>query len=329
MISSLQQTYIQKQNDNLYHHEEKVNAICEQVPGLAPLIQQRHLSIMNGIRSGLNGLDKKAVSHTTLPSLLQEYNKKIAALLEAHNFPKNALDPEYACNLCKDEGYLLTPSRHMCSCMKQKLETMMLEEIGLADNIETFENYNANLFSQDYVQQGTTQRQNAQSNKRSCEQYADSFPNTTPLDLLLNGSSGLGKTYLLHAIAHRVIHNGYFPMYTSAFQFFTLARRSHMENNPDLLTSYYEAPLLLLDDLGTEPLLQNITIVQLFALLNERQLTGKHTVISTNLSFAELKERYTERISSRMLDPTRVKRLIFIGQDIRSKLHLLPEEKKS
>ena len=42
-------------------------------------------------------------------------------------------------------------------------------------------------------------------------------------------------------------------------------------------------PLLLIDDLGTEPLMENITVTQLFNLLNERQNRGKHTVISTNL----------------------------------------------
>ena len=53
---------------------------------------------------------------------------------------------------------------------------------------------------------------------------------------------------------------------------------------------------------------------------NERQLNRRHTVISTNLTMAELKERYTERVSSRLLDETSWRRLVFTGSDVRKKL---------
>ena len=78
-------------------------------------------------------------------------------------------------------------------------------------------------------------------------------------------------------------------------------------------------PLLLIDDLGTEPLMENITVTQLFNLLNERQNAKRHTVISTNLSVLELKARYTERITSRLLDETSCKLVKFIGEDIRTR----------
>ena len=78
-----------------------------------------------------------------------------------------------------------------------------------------------------------------------------------------------------------------------------------------------DAPLLLIDDLGTEPLMNNVTVTQLFNLLNERQLAGRHTVISTNLNPRELQERYTERIASRLLDESSCARLGFVGGDIR------------
>ena len=41
--------------------------------------------------------------------------------------------------------------------------------------------------------------------------------------------------------------------------------------------------------------MNNVTVTQLFNLLNERQMSGRHTVLSTNLSMNELLERYTER----------------------------------
>ena len=63
-----------------------------------------------------------------------------------------------------------------------------------------------------------------------------------------------------------------------------------------------DTDVLMIDDMGVEPLMENITIVQWFNLINERQLRGKGTVISTNLNVEELRRRYTERITSRLLD---------------------------
>ena len=110
------------------------------------------------------------------------------------------------------------------------------------------------------------------------------------------------------------------PVYTSAYHFLELARKGYMENSPAPLSPLLNAPLLLIDDLGTEPLMQNITITQLFNLLNERQLAGLHTVISTNLDIPELKERYSERITSRLMDSTRWRKLTLSGEDVRRKL---------
>ena len=93
-----------------------------------------------------------------------------------------------------------------------------------------------------------------------------------------------------------------------------------MENNSELMGQMMNAPLLLLDDLGTEPLMNNVTVTQLFNLLNERQLAGRHTVISTNLTVSELRERYTERVTSRFLDASECVKLVFTGEDIRKNL---------
>ena len=62
--------------------------------------------------------------------------------------------------------------------------------------------------------------------------------------------------------------------------------------------------------------MQNVTVEQLFNLLNERQNRGLSTVISTNLDMAKFRERYTERIASRIRD-SRCKILNLLGKDIR------------
>ena len=75
-----------------------------------------------------------------------------------------------------------------------------------------------------------------------------------------------------------------------------------------------ECELMILDDLGTEMLTQ-ISISALYTLINTRHVEGKTTIISTNLTDAELARRYTPQICSR-IDGEFLK-LPFAGTDIR------------
>ena len=131
------------------------------------------------------------------------------------------------------------------------------------------------------------------------------------------GQSGLGKTFLMHAIARRLLDRGFNVLMISAYRFLELARKAYFSASTELLSSLIETDVLLIDDLGSEPLMENITIVQLFNLINERQTAGRGTVLSTNLTAKELRERYTERITSRLLDPRQCGLLLFQGDDVR------------
>ena len=63
-----------------------------------------------------------------------------------------------------------------------------------------------------------------------------------------------------------------------------------------------EVDVLAIDDMGTEQVYKNVTAEYTFQLLNERIARKKQTFISTNLSLADIRERYDERLFSRMID---------------------------
>jgi CO dehydrogenase/acetyl-CoA synthase beta subunit len=69
--------------------------------------------------------------------------------------------------------------------------------------------------------------------------------------------------------------------------------------------------------LGMEPLMENVTVEQIYNLLNARLSQGLYTVITTNFPLDELKERYTERVCSRLLDKHNGLTAYFQGKDIR------------
>ena len=79
----------------------------------------------------------------------------------------------------------------------------------------------------------------------------------------------------------------------------------------------YSVDLLLIDELGMEPMLNNVTIESLFAVINERLRRRKAILITTNLTPNDIKARYTERISSRLLDKSSSQVYRLTGVDLR------------
>lgn len=322
IILGLQRDYALRREENHRHFEQRCADACSQCPGLSDLLSARKEALMAGIRHGITAIHKNPQINATLSQTMALYNEKIAACLSSGGLSPLALQPVYTCSLCRDEGYIYEPIRHMCACFETELNRRMLDALGLTGpRSQTFEAFDEKLFSQEPVAPyGVSQRQMMLLNRNIALEYADTFPNTPTRDLLLIGQSGLGKTYLLHSIAHRLVKRGFLPLYLSAYRLFEIARKSYIDNDPEQMADIMDAPVLLLDDLGTEPLMNNITVTQLFALLNERQMAGLHTVISTNLTLTALKDRYTERVTSRLLDSRDCKQLNFIGEDIRKNL---------
>lgn len=321
IILALSQEYAARREENMRIYDERRAKACQQCPGLQEVLDARHAAVLQGVRTSLMNRFRKEGENAQLPNAMAVMNQRIAELLQQAGLPADTLEPVYTCATCKDEGYVYTPSRQMCACMKQELNRRMLGGLGLSGTGNTFERFDESLFSEE-IPEGDklSQRQRALLARNTCLDFANTFPNTATPNLLLSGKSGLGKTFLLHAIAHRLVERDIMPVYTSAYHLLEVARKAYFENSSDKLAEMMNAPVLLIDDLGTEPMLQNITIEQLFNLLNERQLNRRHTVISTNLTMAELKERYTERVSSRLLDESSWRRLVFTGSDVRKKL---------
>ena len=136
--------------------------------------------------------------------------------------------------------------------------------------------------------------------------------------MLLTGKSGLGKTFLLHAVAERLIERNVNVLIISAYKLLDLVRKAYFSNHEESAGELAEIDVLMIDDLGSEPLMQNVTVEQLFNLLNERLNSGLSTIISTNLTMEELQGRYTERIASRLRDKNNWKVITLEGKDIRS-----------
>ena len=135
--------------------------------------------------------------------------------------------------------------------------------------------------------------------------------------LFLYGNVGLGKTHLSLAIAQAVIEKGYGVIYGSAQNLLsTLEKERFSRSVPDMdsLQLLLDCDLLILDDLGAEFPTQFVSS-SIYNIVNSRLGSGKPMIINTNLSPAGLRERYTDRIVSRIIGTYEI--LTFSGSDIR------------
>ena len=149
-----------------------------------------------------------------------------------------------------------------------------------------------------------------------CQDWARYFTRKSQ-GLIMLGKTGLGKTHLSLAIAGTVIDRGYNVYYGSVPNIMNKLEKEHFGRNPsdeNLLDELCECDLLILDDLGAEFSTQ-FTVSCIYNIINSRILSGKPTIISTNLTPNELEDKYTQRITSRIIGS--YVSLKFMGRDIR------------
>lgn len=237
------------------------------------------------------------------------------ALLVYENFEDGFLDETPICEICGGSGYL---GSNMCECLAELCRQEQKKEISvLTGGKESFSQFRLDYYPEQIdPKYGASPRQIMERNFQNCRRYALTFSQNSG-NLLFNGGTGLGKTFLSACIARAVAERGYSVVYETAGHLFTNLERAKFgggEEARKLADKYLTCDLLILDDLGTEMPGQFVT-ASLYSLLNDRILDGKPMVISTNLNIDEMGRRYSAQIESRLHG--NFIRLTFVGDDIR------------
>ena len=307
----------QRAKDEREQQQRLEDAVARQ-PEIGRLRQENADLVLGTMRRMLGEPDlarRKALAEET-KARGREINARIRALLAEAGMAGDALEMRYRCPICRDTGYVGEAPARFCECFEMRLRLRQHEDGSMAGvDEQSFERFDANV-----APEADGQRDRLVKARNLCQHYADAFPDTEYRNLLLTGEGGLGKTFLLNCIFGRVTGRGFSAVRVTAFRMFEAMRRQHVGNdeNYDGFSALIEVPLLLIDDLGTEPMMRNITLEYLFTLLNERIAAKRHTVIATNLTPPQLKERYGERVASRLLDRSICAPVQFKGKDLRS-----------
>lgn len=231
-------------------------------------------------------------------------------LLKNAGFPENWLNIRYSCKKCADKGFV---NGIMCDCFKELLKSLEYEKLcsNLPVNNCRFDNFKLDYYPDGI---GTSPRRRMESVLDFCKTYAAEFSQKSS-SLLLYGHTGLGKTHLSLAIAGKVVEAGYGVIYSSAQNLFNkLEKEKFGRSDGNTEENILGCDLLIIDDLGAEFTTQ-FTVSALYNIVNSRELEGKPTIISTNLTPEQLLSTYSERIASRILNNYTLLR--FDGTDIR------------
>lgn len=282
------------------------------IPEIAWIDRELSLTGLEIFSASLSGGD-----HLSKISQIRAKNealqKKRAELLIANGYPADYSDVKYDCEKCGDTGFI---NNKMCSCMKEALILAGIESSGFANlvNNQGFDN-----FSLDYYKKNITHYDLMRKNLEYLKDYAENFDVKSSQSVLMMGATGLGKTHLSSAVAREVIGKGNDVFYTGAidlFSQFEIQKFKSYNNEPnELIERYFECDLLIIDDLGTE-MINQFSVSTLYNLLNDRLSRKKPTIVSTNLSQDDIKNKYTDRITSRLFGEYKI--LFFAGTDIRA-----------
>ena len=237
--------------------------------------------------------------------LLQQERAELAALY----FEEGYLDETPICDRCGGTGYV---GSAMCECLSELCRQEQKKELTFLNvGKESFDH-----FRLDYYPEENNIRRIMERTFQACRRYAYSFSEKSG-NLLFSGDTGLGKTFLSACIARTVADSGYSVVYESAGHLFSNMERAKFsgdENARRETEKYTACDLLIVDDLGTEMPGAFVTAA-LYTLINDRMLSGKPTIISTNLNTEDFAHRYSPQIASRLRGG--YTRIPFVGDDIR------------
>lgn len=316
ILRQLQSEYEERRQENDRIFFERRAEAERKSPEIGRLMDARQDLIFSSVRGIIMGNKPNQI-----PEKMAEITEKIRSLLTENGFSRDYLEPVYRCPLCRDTGYVGEPVREMCSCMQKELTRRLYAESGLGDQREqTYDTFRLDVFPDTVIPGlGYSQRQMMEMIRDMTKAWAEQWPDVREnCGVIFSGASGLGKTFLLHAMAGVMLDRGLNVMVLSSYRAQEIMRKAYFSRDgQDDLDLLMNTDVLFLDDLGTEPLLDNVTVSQFFNLFNERQNHQKACVISTNLSLKNLRERYTERIASRLLDSSRMMVVEMRGEDIR------------
>lgn len=244
----------------------------------------------------------------TLAKTSQKKKERLAKI----GLSEKDLIPQFQCAKCKDTGIF---QNSICSCASQKFFDKLMQNSNVDfDKTPYLREYDCNFFETEKEQQF------AKKCVQILLQFTQNFDENSKRNIIMCGASGTGKTFLAKSIAKELLAQKKSTYFVSSFELGDAFLADHLgSSNNWQMSDLIDLDVLLIDDLGTEPMRKNVTKEYLLVLLSERLAKNKSTIITTNLNADHILAKYGERIFSRMFDKRSTLTLYFDGKNNRLK----------
>ena len=306
----LREEYRQIRERHLKELEERKQLVYRRLPALQQVREEIEAAAMEQLGAVLNDPFHAEEAIDAAQKRVDALKEREAALLAEHPDLAKMLQLEYDCPICKDTGMI---EGRRCICLVEKMMNSGEIDLPLLRQ-QNFDTFDLNVFPVDAG--GVPQREKMRKFRENSWKYVEDFPKNEKPNLLIYGGTGLGKTFLLSCIAKDVLEKGYDVKSYTAYRFFNRLLHYHI-GKEESIEDILNADLLIVDDLGSEPEYKNVNINYFFMVLNERLCRRKHTACASNLRLGLLKERYGERIASRLFDKKTTQIFHLEGKDLR------------
>lgn len=304
MKNRVMQNTLKQRSHQIAQERQKAQARQEQAFAIKEICDA-NTAYVNAMFTAMSSADD-------MTDVVQKASLQYQNALKKYGFDEKDFELKPLCPICDDSG---SHDGKPCDCIWDLYIENLKKECEL-DIKAPFTFDDCDLYR---VGDGV-QRKSLENVYDSMKKYVEKFPSSRRTTLVFSGGVGTGKTCLASAMANAVVQKGYAVKIFSAYEFNSLMLTTHTspiaERNALLHDTLY-ADMLLIDDLGTEPMLKNVTVEYLLLVLEQRQSRGLATIITTNLNSDNLLNRYGERIYSRLSHKQNSLIIAMKGKDLR------------
>ena len=261
------------------------------------------------LRANISRLASQNQDCSALNERYYEIIDKMQQRMQALGYSQDDLKRKPVCTICNDTGFV---NGEECNCLKQIVYSRLRAHCGaLVTEESDLDKLDLSIIPQ-------KNRESYDNFYAILKLIAEKFPLNKKKILGVFGAVGVGKSYGLSVLANNLMERGFSVLVLNSAEMNSIFLKMHLAreaDKQDIWEPLIECDLLVIDDLGAEPNINNVTANYLYCLINERD--QKTTAFTSNLPEDYLRSKYGDRVFSRLCHKQKSILMTLEGKDLR------------